>query len=71
MLATNESTKPWLDEGFTSYAEIYVMYQLFPKPNEANPFINSLKVMLILQNLVEKNLHLGYLITTIMAQHIL
>ncbi len=43
MLATNESTKPWLDEGFTSYAESYVMYQLFPKPNEANPFINSLK----------------------------
>ena len=43
MLATNESTKPWLDEGFTSYAESYVMYQLFPKTNEANPFINSLK----------------------------
>lgn len=43
MLATNESTKPWLDEGFTSYAESYVMYQLFPKENEPNPFIGSLK----------------------------
>lgn len=43
MLATNESTKPWLDEGFTSYAESYVMAQLFPKQNEANPFVGSLK----------------------------
>lgn len=43
MLATNESMKPWLDEGFTSYAEDLVMFQLFPtQKNEPNPFINAL-----------------------------
>ncbi len=31
MLATNESVRPWMDEGFTSYAEGYTMYQLFRK----------------------------------------
>ena len=43
MVATNESTKPWLDEGFTSYAESMVMHQLFPlaKP-QSNPFVSSL-----------------------------
>lgn len=44
MLATNESTTPWLDEGFTSYAEDFVMYQLFP-PVEAlpNPFVPAIE----------------------------
>ncbi|USL96350.1 M1 family metallopeptidase [Riemerella anatipestifer] len=44
MLATNESTTPWLDEGFTSYAEDFAMYQLFP-PKEAwpNPFVGALE----------------------------
>lgn len=43
MLASNESTQPWIDEGFTSYAESLVMHQLFP-PKEAtpNPFLGSL-----------------------------
>jgi hypothetical protein len=30
MLATNESVRPWMDEGFTSYAEAYVMQPAFP-----------------------------------------
>ena len=40
MLATNESIRPWMDEGFTSYAESYVMYQLFPE-ELPNPFAKS------------------------------
>ena len=44
MLATNESMRHWMDEGFTSYAEDDVMYQLFP-PAEAqpNPFVKSIQ----------------------------
>lgn len=43
VLATNESTKPWMDEGFTSYAESLVMHQLFPpKEPQPNPFVSSL-----------------------------
>lgn len=41
MLATNESIAPWLDEGFTSYAESFVMYQLFPPAKFLpNPFVS-------------------------------
>ena len=43
MLATNESTKPWLDEGFTSYAEDFVMNALFPKNDIPNPFYNAIQ----------------------------
>lgn len=44
MLATNESMTPWLDEGFTSYAEDFVMYQLFPPKNpQPNPFVEALE----------------------------
>lgn len=43
MLASNESTQPWIDEGFTSYAESMVMHQLFPPSSpEPNPFIQSI-----------------------------
>lgn len=43
MLATNESMKPWLDEGFTSYAETLVMHQLFPPAEPvANPFVGTI-----------------------------
>ncbi len=44
MLAINESMRPWMDEGFTSYAEDFVMYRLFP-PTEPlpNPFAPALK----------------------------
>ncbi len=44
MLASNESTSPWMDEGFTSYAETKVMSQLFPSAEvQTNPFVGSLR----------------------------
>lgn len=44
MLATNESMQPWMDEGFTSYAESKIMHQLFP-PQEPlpHPFTETLE----------------------------
>lgn len=43
MLATNESMRPWMDEGFTSYAESVAMYELFPgMKNQQNAFISTL-----------------------------
>ena len=43
MLATNESTQPWLDEGFTSYAESWVTHQLFPSQKALpNPFLETI-----------------------------
>lgn len=44
MLATNESVRPWMDEGFTQYAEDFVSYRLFP-PSEAkpNPFADAIR----------------------------
>lgn len=44
MLATNESVRPWMDEGFTQYAEDFVSYRLFPpKESQPNPFVGALK----------------------------
>ena len=44
MLAYNESVRPWMDEGFTSYYDDLIMHQLFPpKEPVANPFVNSIK----------------------------
>ena len=44
MLATNESVRPWMDEGFTQYAEDFVSYRLFPpKETQANPFVGAIK----------------------------
>lgn len=44
MLATNESTQPWLDEGFTNYAEDFAIHQLFPPTTpEPNPFLSAIK----------------------------
>lgn len=41
MLASNESMKPWLDEGFTNYAEDYAMYALYDS-HLVNPFIHTI-----------------------------
>ena len=43
IMAYNESMRPWMDEGFTSYYDSMNMHQLFPPTEpEANPFIGSL-----------------------------
>ncbi len=43
MLAYNESVRPWMDEGFTSYYDDYIMHQLFPpKTPQANPFTTTI-----------------------------
>ena len=43
ILATNEPLRPWMDEGFTSYAESVVMNELFPpKENTPNPFVSKI-----------------------------
>jgi len=44
MLATNESVRPWMDEGFTQYAEDFVSYRLFPpKDTKPNPFADAIR----------------------------
>lgn len=42
ILATNESKHPWMDEGFTTYIEDTVMYELSDKKGE-NPLVSSYK----------------------------
>ena len=44
MLATNESVRPWMDEGFTQYAEDFIMFKLFPpKDAQPNPFMDAIR----------------------------
>jgi hypothetical protein len=43
IMAYNESVRPWMDEGFTSYYDDKIMHQLFPpKTPQPNPFVGSL-----------------------------
>lgn len=54
MLATNEPMRPWMDEGFTSYAEGYVMNQLFPPAKPLpNPFVNTVNAY---RNFIKKGI---------------
>ncbi|WP_226063541.1 M1 family metallopeptidase [Kaistella polysaccharea] len=44
IMAYNESVRPWMDEGFTSYYDDYIMYQLFPPAiPKANPFTETIE----------------------------
>lgn len=52
VLATNESLYPWMDEGFTSYAESFVVNRLRTNPS-LNPHAGSYRSYL---NLVESGL---------------
>lgn len=42
ILATNETKYHWLDEGFTTYIQDYMMYKLFPS-SDSHPFYRPLK----------------------------
>ncbi len=42
ILAYNESVRPWMDEGFTSYYEDLVMDTFFPNPGNKNPFSGNI-----------------------------
>lgn len=42
VLATNEGKYPWMDEGFTSYAQDYVLNALKENPVE-NPFVSDIQ----------------------------
>ena len=44
IMAYNESVRPWMDEGFTSYYDDMIMYQLFPPATaKPNPFTESIE----------------------------
>jgi aminopeptidase N len=44
IMAYNESVRPWMDEGFTSYYDDMIMYQLFPPATaNPNPFTESIE----------------------------
>ncbi len=43
VLAYNESMRPWMDEGFTSYYDDLIMHQLFPPAEPLpNPFVGTI-----------------------------
>ncbi|MDL1913740.1 MAG: M1 family metallopeptidase [Bergeyella sp.] len=43
MLATNESMRAWMDEGFTTYTQDFIMNILFPpRSSRPNPFVGIL-----------------------------
>jgi aminopeptidase N len=42
VIATDEQRYPWMDEGFTSYAEAVVMHQLFPS-DRIHPHVDALE----------------------------
>ena len=43
LLGTNENKNPWIDEGFTTFAEEMVMMEMFEKQGE-NPFLQTMAV---------------------------
>lgn len=44
MLATNESMSPWMDEGFTEYAEHFTISKIYPpKKSMPNPFVGAVQ----------------------------
>lgn len=47
VLATNEALYPWMDEGFTTYAQDYVLDKLF-NINSDNPFLSNYSSYLFL-----------------------
>ncbi|MDE3236936.1 MAG: M1 family metallopeptidase [Bacteroidota bacterium] len=58
MMGTNESLYPWMDEGFTSYAEGEVSAWYYANAALASPFINSNEKLRIQQTIQEDSTRL-------------
>ncbi len=61
VLATNESLYPWMDEGFTSFAEEAVSYWYYENHGTQSPFINEKAKLQIIKSNEKAKEHLPHI----------